>query len=111
MFENQHFVFFFSLSIVRVRLILKKQTRLFQEDGAFIVRATKNIAAGDELVSEHEEMPRSECLRRYGTAPLDCAPFDVVDMPRDIICQEFEVSSTDDPRVSLEKKKKRSTSH
>ncbi|KAI5303429.1 putative tRNA threonylcarbamoyladenosine biosynthesis protein kae1, partial [Ascosphaera pollenicola] len=73
-------------------------TRLYQEEGAFIVRATKAIAAGEELISEHEGLPRSECLRRYGTVPHDCTQFDVVDMPRDIICQEYGIATNDDPR-------------
>ncbi|KAI5287550.1 hypothetical protein KEM54_005913 [Ascosphaera aggregata] len=74
--------------------------RLYQDEGTFIVRASKAIAKGEELVSEHEEIPRSECLRRYGTAPEDCARFDVVDISRDIIFQEFAISNDEDARLS-----------
>jgi SET domain-containing protein 6 len=62
------------------------QARLFQEEGALVMRAIKPINTGDEIFNDYGELPRSDLLRRYGYVTNNYAQYDVAELPLTGIC-------------------------
>ncbi|RJE22261.1 SET domain-containing protein [Aspergillus sclerotialis] len=57
--------------------------------------AIKPIKEGDEIFNDYGEIPRSDLLRRYGYVTDSYAPYDVVELPLDAICEAAGLESAD----------------
>ncbi|KAM5452102.1 Ribosomal lysine N-methyltransferase 4 [Microsporum audouinii] len=64
----------------------RNNARLFQEEGSFVMKAIKNIQAGEEIFNDYGELPRADLLRRYGYVTDNYAQYDVVEFSLDSIC-------------------------
>lgn len=71
------------------------QARLFQEEGFLVMKAIKPINAGDEIFNDYGQIPRSDLLRRYGYVTDNYAPYDVVELSLDLVCQAAGLESAD----------------
>ncbi|KAF3483677.1 SET domain-containing protein [Arthroderma uncinatum] len=65
----------------------RNNARLFQEEGSFVMKAIKNIHAGEEIFNDYGELPRADLLRRYGYVTDNYAQYDVVEFSLDGICK------------------------
>ncbi|KAK2865467.1 hypothetical protein FQN49_003551 [Arthroderma sp. PD_2] len=65
----------------------RNNARLFQEEGSFVMKAIKNIHAGDEIFNDYGELPRADLLRRYGYVTDNYSQYDVVEFSLDGICK------------------------
>lgn len=59
------------------------------------MKAIKPIKAGEEIFNDYGEIPRSDLLRRYGYVTDNYAPYDVVELSLDQICQAAGLGSAD----------------
>ncbi|PWY71583.1 SET domain protein [Aspergillus sclerotioniger CBS 115572] len=73
----------------------RNNARLFQEEESLIMKAIKPIKAGEEIFNDYGEIPRSDLLRRYGYVTDNYAPYDVVELSLDQICQAAGLGSAD----------------
>ncbi|KMP02239.1 hypothetical protein DIZ76_010123 [Coccidioides immitis] len=64
----------------------RNNARLFQEDGYFIMRSIAPISIEMEIFNDYGELPRSDLLRRYGYITENYAPYDVVEISLEAIC-------------------------
>lgn len=71
------------------------QARLFQEEGFLVMKAIKPIHQGEEIFNDYGQIPRSDLLRRYGYVTENYAPYDVVELPLDVICSVAGLASAD----------------
>lgn len=51
------------------------------------MRATKFIESGNQIFDDYGEFPRSDLLRRHGCVTDAYAPYDVVELSLESICQ------------------------
>ena len=58
---------------------------MFHEDTFLIMKATRAIAAGDEMFNDYGPLPRSDLLRMYGYVTDNYARYDVVELSSQII--------------------------
>ncbi|EED12472.1 SET domain protein [Talaromyces stipitatus ATCC 10500] len=82
----------------------RNNARLFQEDGALVMRAIKPIKTGDEIFNDYGELPRSDLLRRYGYVTDNYAQYDVVELPLTGICHAAgldNIESQEYPHLKL----------
>uniref|UniRef100_A0A093XY31 Ribosomal lysine N-methyltransferase 4 n=1 Tax=Talaromyces marneffei PM1 TaxID=1077442 RepID=A0A093XY31_TALMA len=82
----------------------RNNARLFQEEGALVMRAIKPIKAGDEIFNDYGELPRSDLLRRYGYVTDNYAQYDVVELPLTGICHAAGFDNIEDkeyPQLKL----------
>lgn len=66
------------------------------------MKAIKPIREGEEIFNDYGEIPRADLLRRYGYVTDNYAPFDVVELSLNDICQAADLSNSDvesQPRV------------
>lgn len=63
------------------------QARLFQEEDFLVMKAIKPINQGHEIFNDYGEIPRSDLLRRYGYVSDNYAPYDVIELSLDSVCQ------------------------
>lgn len=66
------------------------------------MKAIKPIREGEEIFNDYGEIPRADLLRRYGYVTDNYAPFDVVELSLNDICQAAGLSNSDvesQPRV------------
>ncbi|KAE8145859.1 hypothetical protein BDV25DRAFT_163687 [Aspergillus avenaceus] len=73
----------------------RNNARLFQEENGLVMKAIKPINAGDEIFNDYGEIPRSDLLRRYGYVTDNYAPYDVVELSLDVICQAAGLANAD----------------
>ncbi|KAB8237778.1 ribosomal lysine N-methyltransferase [Aspergillus alliaceus] len=73
----------------------RNNARLFQEDNGLVMKSIKPISAGDEIFNDYGEIPRADLLRRYGYVTDNYAPFDVVELPLELICQAAGLRDAD----------------
>ncbi|KAF2671219.1 SET domain-containing protein [Microthyrium microscopicum] len=60
----------------------RNNAKLFYEaDGTLVMRAVKDIAAGEEVFNDYGALSRGELLRRYGYVTERYAQYDVVEIP------------------------------
>ena len=59
------------------------------------MKAIKPIEEGAEIFNDYGEIPRSDLLRRYGYVTDNYAPYDVVELPLDAICQAAGLENAD----------------
>ena len=59
------------------------------------MKASRPIAAREEVLIDYGEVPRADLLRRYGFASDDYAQYDVVELSLSNICQAAGLSSCD----------------
>lgn len=72
------------------------QARLFQEEGALVMRAIKPIKAHDEIFNDYGELPRSDLLRRYGYVTSNYTQYDVVELPLTSLCHAVGFDNIED---------------
>lgn len=66
------------------------------------MKAIKQIREGEEIFNDYGEIPRADLLRRYGYVTDNYAPFDVVELSLNDICQAAGLSNSNvesQPRV------------
>ncbi len=63
----------------------RNNARLFHEDDFLIMKATKDINAGEEIFNDYGPLPRSDLLRMYGYITDNYSAFDVVEISADLI--------------------------
>jgi len=63
----------------------RNNARLFHEDDFLIMKATRNIQAGDEIFNDYGPLPRSDLLRMYGYITDNYSAYDVVEVSADLI--------------------------
>ncbi|KAL2002522.1 hypothetical protein VTN02DRAFT_6609 [Thermoascus thermophilus] len=73
----------------------RNNARLFQEEDFLVMKAIKPINAGDEIFNDYGQIPRSDLLRRYGYVTDNYAPYDVVELSLDLVCQAAGLQSAD----------------
>ncbi|KAJ9361524.1 hypothetical protein DTO027B9_685 [Paecilomyces variotii] len=73
----------------------RNNARLFQEEGFLVMKAIKPIHQGEEIFNDYGQIPRSDLLRRYGYVTENYAPYDVVELPLDVICSVAGLASAD----------------
>lgn len=59
------------------------------------MKAIKTIRQGEEIFNDYGQIPRSDLLRRYGYVTDNYAPYDVVELPLDIICSVAGLTNAD----------------
>ncbi|KAI1607906.1 SET domain-containing protein 6 [Exophiala viscosa] len=65
----------------------RNNARLFQEENYLIMKATKSIAAGEQIFNDYGPLPRSDLLRMYGYVTDKYAKHDVVEFSHDLILE------------------------
>ncbi|KIV80513.1 hypothetical protein PV11_08008 [Exophiala sideris] len=65
----------------------RNNARLFQEENYLIMKATKPIAAGEQIFNDYGPLPRSDLLRMYGYVTDNYAKYDVVEFSHDLILE------------------------
>jgi N-lysine methyltransferase SETD6 len=70
----------------------RNNARLLHEDEILIMKATKDVKAGEEIFNDYGALPRSDLLRMYGYITDNYAPFDVVEISVNLI-EEVAASS------------------
>ncbi|KAE8353544.1 hypothetical protein BDV28DRAFT_105411 [Aspergillus coremiiformis] len=73
----------------------RNNARLFQEETGFVMKAIKSISAGVEIFNDYGEIPRADLLRRYGYVTDNYAPYDVVELSLDLVCQAAGLENAD----------------
>ncbi len=63
----------------------RNNARLFDEDNFLIMKATKDIEAGEEVFNDYGPLPSSDLLRMYGYITDNYSTFDVVEISADLI--------------------------
>ncbi|KAL2828252.1 hypothetical protein BDW59DRAFT_52021 [Aspergillus cavernicola] len=82
----------------------RNNARLFQEETSLVMKAIKNIRAGEEIFNDYGEIPRADLLRRYGYVTNNYAPFDVIEISLDLLCSCAGLRDSDlenQPRLRL----------
>ncbi|KAJ5570261.1 uncharacterized protein N7459_009691 [Penicillium hispanicum] len=82
----------------------RNNARLFQEEASLVMKAIKPIQEDEEIFNDYGEIPRADLLRRYGYVTDNYAPFDVIELTLNDICQAAGLSSSDvdsQPRLQL----------
>jgi len=59
------------------------------------MKAIKPIKEGDEIFNDYGQIPRSDLVRRYGYVTDNYAPYDVVELSLDTICQAAGLENAD----------------
>ena len=59
------------------------------------MRATRRIAGNEQIFNDYGEIPRADLLRRYGYVTENYAPYDVVELPLELICQAAGLTDSD----------------
>lgn len=75
--------------------------RLFHEGDILIMKATKDIRAGDEIFNDYGPLPRSEMLRMYGYMTDNYSAFDVVEISVDLVGEVAASSGTCQSHLKL----------
>lgn len=73
------------------------------------MRALKPIRENEEIFNDYGEIPRADLLRRYGYVTENYAPFDVIELSLQDICQSAGLPDVDidsHPRVYINTKPK-----
>ncbi|CAG7938802.1 unnamed protein product [Penicillium salamii] len=73
----------------------RNNARLYQEEGALVMKAIKPIQQGEEIFNDYGEIPRADLLRRYGYVTDNYAVYDVVELSLESICQAAGLSNSD----------------
>ncbi|KAF9884356.1 hypothetical protein FE257_001869 [Aspergillus nanangensis] len=73
----------------------RNNARLFQEENALVMKSIKPIAMGEEIFNDYGEIPRADLLRRYGYVTDNYAPYDVIEIPLETICQAAGLPNAD----------------
>ncbi|PLB49463.1 SET domain protein [Aspergillus steynii IBT 23096] len=73
----------------------QNNARLFQEEGALVMKAIKPISPGAEIFNDYGEIPRADLLRRYGYVTDNYAGYDVVELPLELICEAAGLANAD----------------
>ncbi|KAH8431302.1 ribosomal lysine N-methyltransferase [Aspergillus melleus] len=73
----------------------QNNARLFQDENTFTMKAIKPITPGAEVFNDYGEIPRADLLRRYGYVTDNYAPYDVVELPLEIICEAASLENAD----------------
>src|SRR2546423_133597 len=55
------------------------------------MKATRSIAAGDEIFNDYGSLPRSDLLRMYGYVADSYAQYDVVELSLHTICEDDDL--------------------
>ena len=63
----------------------RNNARLFHEGEFLIMKATKDIKSGDEILNDYGPLPRSDLLRMYGYITDNYSAFDVVEISADLL--------------------------
>lgn len=84
-----------SILFVTANANLFVQARLYQEEGALVMKAIKPIQTGEEIFNDYGEIPRADLLRRYGYVTDNYAVYDVVELSLETICQAAGLSNSD----------------
>lgn len=83
---------FFSSTPILTRF---HQARLYQEEGALVMKAIKPIQQGEEIFNDYGEIPRADLLRRYGYVTDNYAVYDVLELSLETICEAAGLSNAD----------------
>ena len=75
----------------------RNNARLFHEHDSLIMRATKDIRAGEEIFNDYGLLPRSDLLRMYGYITDNYSAFDVVEIPAELFVNISASSGTNIP--------------
>jgi SET domain-containing protein 6 len=59
------------------------------------MKAIKPINAGDEIFNDYGDIPRADLLRRYGYVTDNYAPYDVVELSLELVCQAAGLENAD----------------
>ncbi|KAI9672226.1 MAG: hypothetical protein M1831_002040 [Alyxoria varia] len=59
--------------------------RLFEHDGSYSMKSLRDIKKGEEVLNDYGPLPRSELMRCYGYITPKYAPFDVAEIPKDLL--------------------------
>ncbi|KAJ5778952.1 hypothetical protein N7457_006672 [Penicillium paradoxum] len=70
----------------------RNNARLYQEEGALVMKAIKPIQPGEEIFNDYGEIPRADLLRRYGYVTDNYAVYDVLELSLETICQAAGLS-------------------
>lgn len=73
----------------------RNNARLFHEENFLIMKATKDIKAGEEVFNDYGPLPRSDLLRMYGYLTENYSSFDVVEISADLLQNIAGSSGTD----------------
>lgn len=73
----------------------RNNARLFHEDDTLIMKATKDIGAGEEVFNDYGPLPSSDLLRLYGYVTDNYSTFDVVEISAQLIENVAASSGTD----------------
>jgi SET domain-containing protein 6 len=82
----------------------RNNARLFYEEEFLSMKAIKPIKAGEELFNDYGLLPRSDLLRRYGYVTDNYAPYDVVEIPHELLGPCLQKFTGDVFRQRLEKR-------
>jgi N-lysine methyltransferase SETD6 len=72
----------------------RNNARLFHEDDFLIMKATKDVKAGNEIFNDYGPLPRSDLLRMYGYVTENYSAFDVVEISAELIQKVAESSGS-----------------
>ncbi|KAJ5972796.1 uncharacterized protein N7479_002714 [Penicillium vulpinum] len=82
----------------------RNNARLYQEEGALVMKAIKPIQQGEEIFNDYGEIPRADLLRRYGYVTDNYAIYDVLELSLENICQAAglaDASTESQPRLEF----------
>ena len=63
----------------------QNNARLFNEGDILVMRATKDIKAGDQIFNDYGPLPRSDMLRMYGYITENYSAYDVLEISADLV--------------------------
>ena len=58
---------------------------VFNEENSLVMRSTRPIVKGEEILNDYGPLPRAELLRRYGYITEKYEKYDVVEVPLDLV--------------------------
>ncbi|CAG8290321.1 unnamed protein product [Penicillium nalgiovense] len=73
----------------------RNNARLYQEEGALVMKAIKPIQPGEEIFNDYGEIPRADLLRRYGYVTDNYAVYDVLELSLETICEAAGLPNAD----------------
>ncbi|CAP86520.1 hypothetical protein E8E15_006320 [Penicillium rubens] len=73
----------------------RNNARLYQEEGALVMKAIKPIQQGEEIFNDYGEIPRADLLRRYGYVTDNYAVYDVLELSLETICEAAGLPNAD----------------
>lgn len=77
----------------------RNNAKLFYEDDKVVMKAIKDVKAGEELFNDYGPLPSADVLRRYGYVTENYARYDVVEISLDIIKTGAEQHLSMDDKV------------